>query len=205
MRTTKSLLLALVVVGSLVAAGVGGTFATWSDSEVSEGNYVETGSVDLLVAKCEVDWQNPGQFKDDTPYGVGLDPCFDASLAPRTYACYSLLWNAGDIDAEAYLHVKNVSDSNGLCHNITMSIWYDHDGSPGSPPVLVASAAIADLDCHEIGLGPLPAQAIRQLMLAAEYSGPCPTGGVSFDIVFQLIGDGFGDSEMSHSYFSAPE
>ena len=86
-RTTKSLLVALVAVGSLVLAGVGGTLATWSDSETSEGNYIETGSVDLMVAKCDADWQNPGPFKDDTPYGVGLDPCFDTSLAPGAYAC----------------------------------------------------------------------------------------------------------------------
>ncbi|UCD22841.1 MAG: hypothetical protein JSW22_01030, partial [Chloroflexota bacterium] len=37
MRTTKSLLVVLIAVASLVLAGVGGTFATWSDSEVSEG------------------------------------------------------------------------------------------------------------------------------------------------------------------------
>jgi predicted ribosomally synthesized peptide with SipW-like signal peptide len=198
------LLVALVAVGSLVLAGVGGTFATWSDSEVSEGNYIETGSVDLMVAKCDADWQDPGPFKDDTPYGVGLDPCFDTSLLPGTYTCYSLLWNAGCVDAYGYLHIK-VRDGNDLAGNTTMSVWYDHDGNPDTSLLVVASDTIADLDCHEIELGLLPAGALRQLKLEAEYVGPCPTRSLSFDIVFQLIGDGFADSEISHNYLSGPE
>ncbi|UCD22053.1 MAG: hypothetical protein JSW22_08600, partial [Chloroflexota bacterium] len=204
MRTTKSLLVVLIAVASLVLAGVGGTFATWSDSEVSEGNYIETGSVDLMIAKCDEDWQNPGPFKDDTPYGVGLDRCFDTSLLPGTYTCYSLLWNAGCVDADAYLHIK-VSDGNGLAGNTTMSVWYDHDGDPDTSPLLVASDTVADLHCHEFMLGPLPAGAVRPLKLEAEYVGPCPTRSLSFDIVFELIDGGFADSEISQNHFSAPE
>jgi predicted ribosomally synthesized peptide with SipW-like signal peptide len=199
------LLVALVAVGSLVLAGVGGTLATWSDSETSEGNYIETGSVDLLVAKCDADWQDPGPFKDDTPYGVGLDPCFDTSLAPGTYTCYSLLWNAGSVDADAYVHIHNVSDSNGLASNTIMSIWYDHDGNPDTSLLLAASATVADLYCHELMLGELPAEAVRQLKLEVQYVGPCPTHSLSFDMAFQLIGDGFVDSEISQNHFSGPE
>jgi len=207
----------LVVVGAVALAGIGGTFATWSDSETSEGNYIETGSVDLLVAKCAGDWQNAGAFKDDLPYGVGLDPCFAASLAPGNYTCYSLLWNAGCIDAVAYLHIKNVSDSNALSSHTIMSIWYDDDGRPDTPLVLVASGTIAALDCHEIELGSLPAEAVRQLKLEVEYIGPCPTSGLSFDIIFELAGKdalveslgfktyGFADSEISQNNFSVPE
>jgi predicted ribosomally synthesized peptide with SipW-like signal peptide len=216
MKATKSLLVALLAVGSLVLSGVGGTFATWSDSEVSEGNYIETGSVDLMVAKCDADWQNPGPFKDDTPYGVGLDPCFDTSLLPGTYTCYSLLWNAGSVDADAYLHIK-VSDGSDLAGNTSMGIWYDSDGDPDTPPELVAAGTIASLDCREIGLGPLPAGAVRPLKLEAEYVGPCPTRSLNFDIVFELVGKdalvtspgfqtfGFADSEISENCFSAPE
>jgi predicted ribosomally synthesized peptide with SipW-like signal peptide len=207
MKVTKFLAMSLLVVGTLVVAGVSGTLATWSDSEVSEGNYIETGSVDLLVSKCDTDWANPGEFKDDLPYGLGLDPCFDTSLMPGTYTCYSLLWNAGCIDAVAYLHIKNVSDSNGLSGNTTMRIWYDHDGNPDTSLLLVATDTIADLDCHEIMLGELPAETVRQLKLEVEYVGPCPTSGLSFDILFELASDGFGfaDSETSQNYFSAPE
>ena len=201
------MLVALLAISSLVLAGVGGTLATWSDSETSEGNYIETGSVDLLVAKCDADWQNPGPFKDDAPYGVGLDPSFDTSLAPGTYTCYSLLWNAGcldAVDAYAYLHIK-VSDSNGLAGNTTMSVWYDHDGDPDTSPLLVASDTLADLDCHEVMLGELPAETVRQLKLEVEYVGPCPARDLIFDIVFELTGGGFADSEISQNYFSAPE
>ena len=204
MKTILLITLALVAVVSVAVSVAGGTLATWSDSETSEGNYIETGSIDLLVAKCDSDWQNPGAFKDDLPYGVGLDPCFVASLAPGTYTCYSLLWNAGCVDAEAYLHIKNVSDSNGLSGNTTMSIRYDHDGNPDTSLLLVASGTIADLNCDEIKLGELPAGAVRQLKLEVGYAGPCPTRGLSFDIVFQLAGGGFADTEISQNYFSAP-
>jgi len=205
MRPTKSLLVALVTVASLVLAGVGGTFATWSDSETSEGNYIETGSVDLLVAKCDADWQNPGPFKDDMPYGVGLDPSFDTSLAPGTYACYSLLWNGGCVDADAYVHIMNIADSIGLAGNTTMSVWYDEDGDPDTSPLLVASDSLASLNCNEIMLGLLPAGAVRQLKLEVEYVGPCPTRSLNFDIAFELVSDGFADSEISRAFFSGPE
>ena len=206
MRTTKLLMISLLLVGSLVLAGTGGTFATWSDSETSEGNYIQTGSVDLLVAKCDADWANPGAFKDDMPYGVGLDPCFATSLAPGNYTCYSLLWNGGCIDAVAYLHIKNVSDSNALSSHTIMSIWYDDDGRPGTPLVLVASDTIANLNCHEVNLGGLPAEAVHQLKLEVEFPGGCPGDSLSFDILFELASDGFGfaDSEMSRNSFSAP-
>lgn len=203
MRTTKLLVMSLLV-GSLVLAGTGGTFATWSDSETSEGNYIQTGSVDLLVAKCDADWQNPGAFKDDIPYGVGLDPCFAISLAPGNYTCYSLLWNAGSIDAVAYLHIKNVADSNALSSHTIMSIWYDDDGKPNTSLVLVASDTIANLNCHEIRLGGLPAEAVHQLKLEVEFPGGCPGHSLSFDIIFQLASDGFADSEISQNYFSVP-
>jgi len=215
-RTTKLLLISLVLVGSLLLGGMGGTLATWSDSETSEGNYIETGSVDLLVAKCDDDWADPGAFKDDTPYGVGLDPCFDTPLMPGNYTCYSLLWNAGCVDAKAYLHIKTISDSDALSSYTIMSIWYDDDGKPDTALVLAASSTIADLDCHEIELGDLPAEAVRPLKLEIEYVGPCPTSSLSFDIIFELVSKdalveslgfktyGFADSEISQNNFSVP-
>ena len=197
--------MSLVLVGSLVLAGVGGTFATWSDSETMIGNYIKTGSVDLLVAKCDADWQNPGTFKDDLPWGVGLDPCFNITSGSGNYSCYSLLWNAGCIDAVAYLDIKNVSDSNALSSHTTMSIWWDHDGNPNTSLVLVASDTIANLSCHNIELGGLPAEAVHRLKLELEFPGGCPGDSLSFDILFELASDGFGfgDSEISENYLSA--
>ncbi len=207
MRTAKSLLVALVVVGSLALAGVGGTFATWSDSETSYNNTIGTGSVDLLVAKCDAGWANPGAFKDDQWWGEGLEACFNASLAPgANYTCYSLLWNAGDIDAVASLRIRNVSGGDTLASDTTMAIYYDGDGNPATTLVLVASGTIANLDSREIGLGPLPAGAVRQLKLEVRYlPGQCPSSSLSFDIIFQLVSDGFGDSEISENYLWGPE
>jgi predicted ribosomally synthesized peptide with SipW-like signal peptide len=217
MKMTKLLAVSLLVVGTLVVAGIDGTLATWSDSETSEGNYIVTGSVDLLVARCDTDWANPGAFKDDLPYGVGLDPCFDASLTwGGNYTCYSLLWNAGCVDATAYIHTKTVPDGNGLSSHAIMSIWYDDDGDPDTALVFVSTDTIAGLNCREIRLGDLPAGAVRQLKLEVEYVGPCPTSSLSFDIVFEVAGKdavveslgfktyGFADSEISQNNFSVP-
>jgi predicted ribosomally synthesized peptide with SipW-like signal peptide len=217
MKVTKLLAISLLVVGTLVVAGLGGTLATWSDSETSEDNYIETGSVDLLVAKCDTDWANPGAFKDDLPYGAGLDPCFDTSLTlGGNYTCYSLLWNAGCIDAKAYLHIENVSGGDTVPTDTCMGIWYDDDGDPDTALVLVASDTIAELNCYEIELGELPAGAVRPLRLEVAYTGPCPTSGLSFDIIFELVTKdalveslgfktyGFADSEISQNCFSVP-
>ena len=45
----KNVLLSVVVVATLVAAGVGGTFAGFVDTEVSEANFYQAGISDLLV------------------------------------------------------------------------------------------------------------------------------------------------------------
>ena len=45
----KNIFLSVVVVTTLVAAGVGGTFAGFVDTEISEGNFVQAGVSDLLV------------------------------------------------------------------------------------------------------------------------------------------------------------
>ena len=45
----KNVFLSVVVVATLVAAGVGGTFAGFVDTEISEGNFIQAGISDLLV------------------------------------------------------------------------------------------------------------------------------------------------------------
>lgn len=163
--------------------------ATWSDSETMEGNYIETGSLDLLVAKCDADWENPGTLNDDTPWGIGLDPCFyipEIEL-DETYPCHLVLWNAGCIDGVAYLHIKNVPENNKLASNTTMEIWYDHDADPETPVVLMESDTITNLDCVEIELGLLETDQQRQLMLELITAPTPPNGSLSFDIIFELV------------------
>jgi len=45
----RNILLSVVVVSTLVAAGLGGTFAGFVDTEISEDNFVKAGISDLLV------------------------------------------------------------------------------------------------------------------------------------------------------------
>lgn len=211
MKTILVNILAILVIVGLALPMVGGTMASWSDSETSYGNFIETGSLDLLVAKCDADWQNCGLFNDDLPWGIGLDPCFDIPelKLDKTYACYLLLWNAGCVDGVAYLHIKDVAD-NSLSTKTIMHIWYDDDGDPATL-VLVESGTIGDLDCDEIELGLLPGEAERQLKLEIESSSASAGDSLSFDIVFQLIqlellerGCGWADTEQSPNYVSVP-
>lgn len=45
----RNVILAAVAITALAVAGLGGTLAGWSDSEISHDNYIETGSLDLQV------------------------------------------------------------------------------------------------------------------------------------------------------------
>jgi predicted ribosomally synthesized peptide with SipW-like signal peptide len=104
----KYVILAVVVVTALALAGVGGVFATWSDSETSFGNTISTGSVDLKVNGA-----------DDKPWGTGVPAKFniDCMIPCKFYGPYEVeLWNAGQctFPSHAYLEVKNVTCSNIL-------------------------------------------------------------------------------------------
>lgn len=46
----KNIILAAVVISTLTVAGIGGTFAGFSDTEMSEDNFFEVGSLDLRVS-----------------------------------------------------------------------------------------------------------------------------------------------------------
>jgi predicted ribosomally synthesized peptide with SipW-like signal peptide len=104
----RNIVLSLVMVAALVAAGVGGTLATWSDSETSEGNTITTGSVDLKVNGF-----------DDLPWGEGVPPkvTLDCMIPCKWYGPFEVeLWNAGQCEfpSKAFIHVKNLVCSNAL-------------------------------------------------------------------------------------------
>src|SRR4030042_268669 len=104
----KNLILAVVVVVALTLAGVGGVFATWSDSETSFGNYIETGAVDLKVNGA-----------DDAPWGEGgpAKVYVECMRPGKFYGPYEVeLWNAGQciFPSKAFIHVKNIVCSNAL-------------------------------------------------------------------------------------------
>jgi predicted ribosomally synthesized peptide with SipW-like signal peptide len=104
----KNLILAVVVIAALSLAGTSGVFATWSDSEVSYNNTIETGSLDLKVNGA-----------DDLPYGTGVPSkvYVECMIPDKYYGPYEVeLWNAGQctFPSHAYLHVKNLVCSNAL-------------------------------------------------------------------------------------------
>ena len=190
-KTVLINILALVVVVSVALPMIGSTMATWSDSETSLGNTITTGSLDLLVAHCDENWQEPGPFCDDQPWGIGVDPCFYIPdiMLDEPYHCYLLLWNAGFIDGVAYLHIKNV-EGEQLASNTDIEIYFDRDGKPETPLEQIATGTIADLACRQIELGLLTgdeANTIYQLELVIVSASGSNDASLSFDIVFELV------------------
>ena len=190
-KTVLINILALVVVVSVALPMIGSTMATWSDSETSMGNTITTGSLDLLVAHCDENWQEPGPFCDDQPWGIGVDPCFYIPdiMLETPYHCYLLLWNAGFIDGVAYLHIKNVAD-NGLAGDTDIEIWFDRDGRPETPLELIETGTIADLACRQIELGLLTGDEKNivhrlELVIVSDSASNCSS--LSFNIVFELV------------------
>lgn len=220
----KKILLSLVAVVFVIGVAsltVGGSFAGFSDSETSYDNYIETGDLDLKVAKCDDNWK-PGQFNDDKLWGAGLETCFDLSQGElyQSYDCNLLLWNAGCVDGMAYVHVRIVEDEEDLASNIDMDIWYDDDGNgvidKADKADRVESARISELGCQQILLGPLPAGEVRRLMIDIHGHSGSPGDSLTFDIQFDLLGgyvedlvfvpSSFSDSEISQgNYFEIVE
>jgi len=98
----KHILLSVVVIGSLVVAGIGGTFADFSDIEISEDNYFAAGALDLVVSNYL-----GVEYPDDAPtffMVTGALPCCDKSV-------FLDLHNYGEgfqFSPYAYLHIKNL-------------------------------------------------------------------------------------------------
>jgi predicted ribosomally synthesized peptide with SipW-like signal peptide len=113
----KSIILAAVVVVALVIAGTGGVFATWSDSEVSEDNFVVTGALDLKVNGA-----------DDAPWGQGVpSKVFIDHMVPcKWYGPFEVeLWNAGicDFPSATFIHFKDYE-----CFNVPPKVNPYPDG-----------------------------------------------------------------------------
>ena len=98
----KNIFLSVVVVGALVAAGIGGTLADFSDIEISEDNSFATGALDLVVSN-----HSGTEFPDDVPTFFMIQdawPCCDKSE-------FIDLHNYGQgfqKQPYCYIHIKNV-------------------------------------------------------------------------------------------------
>jgi predicted ribosomally synthesized peptide with SipW-like signal peptide len=147
----KNVFLSVVIVCALAVAGIGGTLATWSDSETSYDNYVETGSLDLKV--------NGHDDKPWDPDGVPTKVEVSDVIPQKWYGPYEVeLWNAGqgDFPAHAYLHVKRAE-----CFNI----------DPKVHPVTGESTGYPDPDTGTGDYVPSPSLLKPEPELVAEYGG----------------------------------
>jgi predicted ribosomally synthesized peptide with SipW-like signal peptide len=104
----KNMFLCFMVVSALAVGSLGGTMATWSDSETSEDNSIITGSLDLKVNQ-----------NDDAPWGSGIGKKveLDCMIPCKYYGPFLVeLWNAGQCEfpSHAYIHFKDYECSNAL-------------------------------------------------------------------------------------------
>lgn len=140
----KNIFLSVLVVTTLLAAGLGGTFAHFSDTEESRDNTIQVGSIDLKI-----------QVK--TPLGLLLDdpnvptlltvidmqPC---DSEDRTFIVHNTGQPEND-PCDLYIHFKNV-----LCEDVP-----DKLGNPKPEPEVVAEQGgmvgqvevpgIGDIEC----------------------------------------------------------
>jgi len=116
----KNIFLSVVVVATLVAAGVGGTFAGFVDTEISQGNFVEAGISDLLV-----------NGKNDP---IGPKITWDCVVPCKSIDFWVDLYNWGECQGgDVWMHFKDVvSEEAGTKKHL--DVEYVYDGvAPGNP------------------------------------------------------------------------
>jgi hypothetical protein len=116
----RNVLLSVVVVTTLVAAGLGGTFAGFVDTEISEGNYVEAGISDLLV-----------NGKNDP--NIGAKITWDCVVPCKSIDFWVDLYNWGECQGgDVYMHFKDVvSEEAGTKTHMGAEYVYDGVSSVG--------------------------------------------------------------------------
>jgi predicted ribosomally synthesized peptide with SipW-like signal peptide len=100
----KTIILSVVVIGALIAAGIGGTLADFSDIEVSSGNYFQTGGMDLVVSDEDGNEYNGTSVPAIYTVTTGWPDC----SKDRSFD----LHNAGSNEqgpSSLYMHVKGLS------------------------------------------------------------------------------------------------
>ena len=119
----KSIILSAVVVTTLVTAGIGGTFAGFVDTEVSQGNFVQAGISDLLV-----------NGKND-PIGAKLQ--YTHAAPEKSVDFWIDIYNWGVCQGgDVYMHIKDVeSEEDGTKLHDQIEYVYDAvtTGAAGIP------------------------------------------------------------------------
>lgn len=140
----RNAFLAVTVVAALVAGGLGGTFASFVDTEVSEDNFYQAGIADLLV-NGKNDPDVPAKYHVE--HGV---PCKSIDL-------YIDLFNWGECEGgDVYMHFKNVvSTEDG--RKLHMGDEWCYDKAPNDYVVCSAPEPLGPLfssepeACAEVG------------------------------------------------------
>ena len=198
----KKTLLAVVILLSLATMTVGGAVAGFSDTDTSKDNVFETASLDLLVAK------ENGTFREDQPWGVGLEPVFyiDCAEICETYVTNLFLWNIGSTDGSARLHIRLTEDTASIADTTTLRVLYDTDGDTVLEEITFTTLQSLS---SPFTLGPLPADEIRQLRLeihpkVGEGENTVPFE-LEFSTEFQLVqvGHSYSDTETSLSHLES--
>ncbi len=100
----KSVFLSVVVICALTVAGIGGTLAGFSDTEMSAENFFEVGNLDLTVSVG-----SQGEF-DDKPYGTGVPAIvkvYDALPCTSMDSLFDIHNNSDSGTYYAYICFKN--------------------------------------------------------------------------------------------------
>ena len=117
----KSIFLTVLVVTTLTAAGIGGTFAGFVDTEISEGNFYQAGISDLLVNGL------------NDPVGPQLTYVHGAPC--KSVDFWIDVFNWGECQGgDVYLHFKDVvSTEDGTKLFMGEEYIFDNEASLGAP------------------------------------------------------------------------
>ena len=103
----RNIILSVLVIGTLVAGGVGGTLADFSDIEISEGNEFETGSMNLKMSdETGALYDGPGPIPAifTVPASAGAWPCCSKDIRFDLH----LEGQGQGTEAHGYIHFKGL-------------------------------------------------------------------------------------------------
>jgi predicted ribosomally synthesized peptide with SipW-like signal peptide len=178
----KNIVLSVVVISALVVAGIGGTFAHFSDTEEAVDNYVQIGAMDLKVnglndpdvrAVIAVTDIQPGDSNDFTVTLVNTgqpqgDPC-DVYMHIKNPVCENVnVHHTGEARPEpeivsedggwlGQVYVNGLGAQGDTCNLtdfINVTVYYPWDAGTSTGPV-VYTGNLSALVCNNIRLGAL--------------------------------------------------
>ncbi|WP_297091176.1 TasA family protein [Thermococcus sp.] len=175
----KGALLSLVLVGMVVMGLGAGTWAYFSDTETSSGNYIMAGTLDLSV--------NGAGSVTQSVDGDGVAPGDSGSWTIAVS-------NDGTVDGHLYVTISNVNPAENTPNSVDSGTWsienaviltiYDTSGNP------VITDTLANLEGQQLDLGSLTAGQSVNIQVDWEIDSNADNGiqgdSVTFDMDFLL-------------------